>query len=197
MNSHAALALAALVLLGGCMGGLSLDGGPSQVGTTPGQNSTASAATTTATDTESAQTAPSNGSANVSAVFLAEDNTTVSLEVANDPDERARGLMYRRSLDRNHGMVFVYEDAAPRTFWMKNTYVPLDMIFVSADGTVLNVEHATPQPNASGGELARYHSEGEAKYVVEMPRGFANRTGVEQGTRFVFNGTAPQTESNP
>lgn len=194
MKSHAALALAALVLLSGCLGGLSLDGQSSSVettstGETTMANSTSSGATT---DAETA----TNASANVSAIFLAEENVTVSLEVANAPDERQQGLMYRQSLPEQHGMVFVYDDAAPRTFWMKNTYVPLDMIFVTADGTVVNVEHATPQPNASESELARYSSEGEAKYVVELPRGFANRTGVEAGTQLVFNGTTPMTEAN-
>ena len=113
---------------------------------------------------------------------------TVSLEIANSPSERRRGLMYRESLPAGHGMVFVYDDAAPRSFWMKNTRIPLDMVFVSANGTVLNVEHADVQPNASDSELASYRSEGAAQYVVEVNRGFANRTGVEAGTRVEFSG---------
>ncbi|WP_158059176.1 DUF192 domain-containing protein [Halorussus halophilus] len=196
MNSHAALALAALVLLSGCVGGFSLDGGASQSETTALDGTTAMDSDSDSTTTASSQSQTGNASGNVSAVFLAGENVSVSLEVANSPDERRTGLMHRRSLAEKHGMVFVYEDAAPRTFWMKNTYVALDMIFVAANGTVVNVEHATPQPNASESELARYHSEGDAKYVVELPRGFANRTGVEAGTRLVFNGTSPTTEAN-
>jgi len=88
--------------------------------------------------------------------------------------------------------VFVYEDAAPRTFWMKNTYVPLDIIFVAENGTVLNVAHAQAQPNAPDSEVDRYSSDGEAKYVVELGRGLANRTGVGPGTELVFNDTAPE-----
>ena len=116
-----------------------------------------------------------------------ESVASVSLEVADTPGERRRGLMGRRSLARNHGMLFLFPDAAPRTFWMKNTHVPLDMIFIAANGTVRNVEHASPQPGASDSELRRYHSDGPVRYVIEVRRGFANRTGVGPGTVVRFH----------
>lgn len=125
---------------------------------------------------------------NASATFLVDGGVNVSLEVSDTPEERRRGLMGRRSLPRNHGMVFVYEEEAPRSFWMKDTYVPLDMIFIDGEGRVLNVEHASPQPGAADSELRRYGSDGEARYVVEVCRGFANRSGVGEGTRVEFHG---------
>ncbi|MFC7078948.1 DUF192 domain-containing protein [Halorussus caseinilyticus] len=124
------------------------------------------------------------------------ENVTVELEVANEREERRTGLMHRESLANDTGMVFVYESAQPVSFWMKNTLIPLDMIFVGPDRTVLNVQHASPQPNATSGELKTYPSDGEAKYVVELPRGFANRTGVGSGTKLVFEGAPPTVESD-
>ncbi len=125
---------------------------------------------------------------NVTATFVTDEgNATVSLEVADTSEERERGLMYRQSLPDDHGMVFVYDDADDRSFWMKNTYVPLDMIFVAPDGTVSNVEHAEPEPNTSTADLERYESDGPAQYVVELERGFANRTGVDAGSEIVFH----------
>lgn len=178
MKSYAAL-LVGMVLLGGCVGGLG--GG----GTTAGEGTTTTAPPTT-TDVEQV----------VNATFVVPDgeNPTVSLRVADEAEERRSGLMHRESLANDSGMVFVYPNARQVSFWMKNTLIPLDMIFVGPDGEVLNVQHASPQPNASNSELETYPSDGKAKYVVELPRGFANRTGVGPGTRLAFNGTAPTAE---
>lgn len=173
-NASLPVALAALVVLAGCSG----------VGL-PGDGTTTQEPPRT-TDVEE----------NVSAAFVVDgERVPVTLEVANAPEERSRGLMHRQSLPRNHGMVFVYGQAAPRTFWMKNTLVPLDIVFVAANGTVVNVAHADPQPNATDAELRRYSSDAPAKYVVEMQQGFANRTGVGPGTELAFNESRPTTES--
>jgi uncharacterized membrane protein (UPF0127 family) len=68
------------------------------------------------------------------------------VEVADNDASRERGLMYRRQMAANHGMLFEFPTRAPVTFWMKNTYLPLDMVFIGADGTVRGVyEHAKPQ----------------------------------------------------
>ena len=185
MNAHAALLVGALVLLGGCIGSIG------DVGSVGGTEDVASGDVPQETSTLPATT---DVEQNVTATFVVEDgeNVTVTLRVADEREERRKGLMYRQSLSNRSGMIFVYDDAAPRTFWMKNTYVPLDIIFVAPNGTVLNVAHAQPQPNASDSEVDRYSSEGEAMYVVELPRGFANETGVSPGTQLVFNGTVPE-----
>lgn len=184
MKRHGALLLGVLVLLGGCLGG------------TGGAVFGNQAETTAATNQDGTTTLPATTDAerNVTATFVGPDaqNVTVSLVVADEPDERQRGLMYRQSLPNRTGMVFVYDDAATRTFWMKNTYVPLDIVFVAANGTVLNVEHAQAQPNAPDSEVDRYSSEGDAMYVVELERGFANRTGVGPGWELKFGDSAPE-----
>ena len=67
------------------------------------------------------------------------------VEVADDGASRERGLMYRHKMPANHGMLFEFPTRAPVTFWMKNTYLPLDMVFIDSDGKVSGVyEHATP-----------------------------------------------------
>ncbi len=126
----------------------------------------------------------------VDATFLVDGEAVanVTLEVADSPDERATGLMHRESLPEDRGMVFVYGEADERSFWMKNTLIPLDMVFVDANGTVRNVEHADPPaPEASDDELATYASDGPAKYVLEMEQGFANETGIGPGAQVEFD----------
>ncbi|WP_135829878.1 DUF192 domain-containing protein [Halorussus halobius] len=225
-----ALLLVGTVLLGGCLGGVTVSGGGQAETTTEAPTAQATTLTdgsadrtstdeptttadcgrapaetrTEATADDARETsagtatttlpATTDADENVTATFLVDGcpNVAVSLLVADEPDERRQGLMYRQSLPHRTGMVFVYDDAAPRTFWMKNTYVPLDIIFVAPNGTVLNVEHAQPQPHAPDSAVDRYSSEGDATYVVELERGFANRTGVGPGSELVFDGTTPE-----
>jgi hypothetical protein len=199
MKPRAVLLVGALVLLAGCIGGIGgLSGSHPNEG---GRQTTDSLADGSAADATTATATPAPPTTTdvervVNATFVVEDgeNVSVSLRVADEPGERQSGLMHRESLANNSGMVFVYPNPREVSFWMKNTLIPLDMIFVDEDGTVLNVQHAEPQPNASTSELDTYPSDGKAKYVVELPRGFANRTGVGPGSKLVFNGTAPTAE---
>lgn len=97
--------------------------------------------------------------------------------VADTPAERREGLMNRSAVPLD-GMLFVYQDAGVRTFWMKHTRVPLDMVFIAGNGTVVNVERAVPEPGATSDELARYRSDGPVRYVLEIPAGDAARHGI-------------------
>jgi uncharacterized membrane protein (UPF0127 family) len=188
-----AVVVVSLVALAGCgaPGGqaTSTPGSRSATPTAPAGDATATDATATEEPTPTPTPAPT-GNATASATFRdgGESLATVRLEVADSPSERRRGLMNRTALPENYGMVFVYEDAEVLSFWMKNTLVPLDMIFVAPNGTVLNVEHAATQPDADADELRTYRSAGPAQFVVEVERGFANRTGVGPGTTVAFEG---------
>ena len=105
----------------------------------------------------------------------------VGVEVADNPASRARGLMYRQSLEPNSGMVFVFQTEAEHTFWMKNTYILLDMIFVNAEkkvvGVVANAEPLTEDARTVGVP---------SKYVVEVNGGFAAVHGVVAGIDAAF-----------
>ena len=99
-----------------------------------------------------------------------------TVEIADTPALQARGLMFRRELPRDTGMLFVYDAEATVTMWMKNTYLPLDMIFIAADGSIINiVERTVPlstQIISSGGP---------ALAVLEINGGTASRLAIAVG----------------
>ncbi|HSV92063.1 MAG TPA: DUF192 domain-containing protein [Desulfobacterales bacterium] len=113
------------------------------------------------------------------AEFLRPDGApraSLAVEIAETPESRARGLMGRALPDYLGGMLFIFETAEIQTFWMRNTPGSLDMIFVDAAGTVLNVAAATtPMSDQT------YSSSGPARYVVEARAGFAERFGIRRG----------------
>lgn len=112
-----------------------------------------------------------------------ESNAFLEVEVADSPGEREKGLMYREELPIEKGMLFVFPDEDYRGFWMKNTLIPLDIIFVDAEGRIINIEEAYPEPNTSGENLTIYRSERPAKYVIETNSSFTERNNVEEGDR--------------
>jgi hypothetical protein len=104
----------------------------------------------------------------------------VTVEVARTDEEHERGLMFRKELAEDAGMLFVFPEAAPRTFWMKNTLLPLDMIFIDEAGVVAGVvrdaEPLTLAPRSPGPDVA-------ARWVLEVRGGWAARHGVAPGAR--------------
>ena len=110
----------------------------------------------------------------------------ISYETAATEEERARGLMFREELDENHGMLFVYEEEENRSFWMKNTLILLDIIFLDSNKTVINIEKAYPEPETPHSELRRYKSEEPAQYVVEVNQNFTERNEIGKGDRVEF-----------
>lgn len=98
------------------------------------------------------------------------------VEIADSAAERRRGLMYRREMDEDWGMLFIYPDEAPRSFWMKNTLIPLDMVYIAADGRLVSiVERAEPM------SLQGRPSEGPARFVLELNGGEAAEAGLKPG----------------
>ncbi len=105
---------------------------------------------------------------------------TFMVEVAVTPEEREVGLMYRRSMPADHGMLFDFGKSDEIAMWMQNTYLSLDMVFVAADGRVRRIERAT-QPLST----RVIPSEGPVRYVVELVAGAAERIGLKPGDRVV------------
>ena len=99
------------------------------------------------------------------------------VELADDDAERQRGLMFRESLAADRGMLFDFGSAAPRSFWMKNTLAPLDIIFIGEDGRVQNVGAGIPFSEAP------VPSAGSARYVLEINAGLAAKLGVQPGDK--------------
>ena len=101
----------------------------------------------------------------------------VAAEVASTPDQRSLGLMYRFSLPADHGMLFVFPEPQPLAFWMRNTYIPLSIAFIDAEGRILNVAEMEPRSDAT------HPSRGEALYALEMRKGWFAERGVAPGAR--------------
>jgi hypothetical protein len=100
------------------------------------------------------------------------------VEIADDDAERARGLMNRESLPDDRGMLFQFEEEAERAFWMKNTLIPLDILYISADGRIVSIARETTPFSE-----APIPSYGAAKGVLEIRGGRAAELGLEPGDR--------------
>lgn len=103
-----------------------------------------------------------------------------SVEIADDRDEQTLGLMFRRLLEPDHGMLFIFPNEAPRGFWMKNTRIPLDIMYFNS--TLELVSFVTAQPCRTEA-CPTYPSAGPAQYVLELNAGKASELGLEPGDR--------------
>jgi uncharacterized membrane protein (UPF0127 family) len=100
------------------------------------------------------------------------------VELAVTPEETSRGLMFRRELPDGRGMLFDFKTEQELGFWMKNTYIPLDMIFIRADGTIRRIA-ANTEPLSE----RTVPSGGPARFVLEVMGGTARRLGIEPGDK--------------
>jgi uncharacterized protein len=111
---------------------------------------------------------------------------TFAVEMALTPEEQAKGLMFRRELPEGQGMLFDFQREQPATFWMKNTYVSLDMIFIRADGRILRIaENTVPLSETL------VPSGGPVRAVLEVVAGTAAKLGIAPGDRVahpIFSG---------
>lgn len=104
----------------------------------------------------------------------------IEVEVAETPREKEVGLMYRRSVPEGTGMLFPYDAAHDVTMWMRNTYVPLDMVFIRADGVIRRIEART-EPFSE----RVVSSQGPVTAVLELAGGAAERLGLKPGDRVI------------
>ena len=112
------------------------------------------------------------------------DGTHVHLELALTEEEKQLGLMFRDTLPSDHGMLFIFDADGPLEFWMKNTFIPLDMIWISAAGEVVDV-HANVQPCAFD-PCPNVAPSRPGRAVLEVNAGFASTHGVRPGVLLVF-----------
>ena len=104
----------------------------------------------------------------------------IRVEIADDQAEKERGLMFRESLPDDQGMLFVYPTQATRSFWMRNTLIPLDIAFIDPDGLIVDIQQMQPQTD----ELTT--SKHPAMYALEMNLGWFEANGVQVGERLEF-----------
>lgn len=102
------------------------------------------------------------------------------VELALTPAQQAYGLMNRKSMPKDYGMLFVFQTDAHRSFWMKNTLIPLDMIFIKNDGTIGHIhENAIPH------DLTPVLSQGKARAVLEINGGVSSKLGIKPGDKVI------------
>jgi uncharacterized membrane protein (UPF0127 family) len=113
--------------------------------------------------------------AELPAVELSAGVYLIRAEVADNPGARMQGLMHRRSLAQNAGMIFVFEEAAIHCMWMKNTLIPLSVAFLDAQGAIINI--ADMQPHSEQSHCAAR----PARYALEMNKGWFAQRGIKAG----------------
>jgi len=112
---------------------------------------------------------------------------TFEIELADTPQSRADGLMFRNELAPNAGMLFDFQEEREVSFWMRNTFIPLDMIFVAVDGTVMNI-HANARPQDETAIPSRF----PVRFVLEIPGGRSAEIGLKVGDKMVHPLVAAQ-----
>lgn len=116
---------------------------------------------------------------------------TITVEIADSDEKRARGLMFRKSLPENQGMLFVFDSERELSFWMKNTLIPLSIGFFDKDKKLVDVQEMEP---AIAAEMfpRTYKSRKPAMYALEMEKGWFTRNGIKEGATFSFVSSGKQ-----
>ncbi len=148
------------LLVAGCGGSVSDSTAPSGGGEPNG------AETTTASELRTVTIDSSKG-----------EEVEVRVEIANSPHEQARGLMGRTALAEDRGMLFVFPDEEMRSFWMRNTLIPVSIAFMDSEGQIVDLQDMKPLDD----KPPQYVSAEPARYALEVNRGFFEKRGVEVG----------------
>ncbi len=110
----------------------------------------------------------------------------LKVEVADTPEARAHGLMLRRNLPDNAGMLFVFEEEQRWGFWMKNTLIPLSIAFVDRYWKIVDVQDMAVAPDPQKGPFTIYEARAPARYALEVRQGLFRKYSVGVGTRILF-----------
>lgn len=131
---------------------------------------------------DSPDSSQNDGFSEAHVVFTGSDGQEAELkvEVARTGPERAQGLMNRDKLDADSGMIFIWDDPTLGGFWMKDTYIPLSIAFISADGTIVDIQDMQPL------DLANHMPKASYIYAVEANQGWFAEHGIKAGDRAEF-----------
>lgn len=111
---------------------------------------------------------------------------TIYAELADTPVKRAQGLMFRDHIAHDRGMLFTFAEAQPWTFWMKNTKIPLDIIWMDGTKKILHIEHRVPICTRTDDNCPQYRSNEGAMYVLELGAGRAAALQLKRGLKLNF-----------
>lgn len=110
----------------------------------------------------------------------------IQVEIADTMKKRAEGLMYREHLAKDHGMLFTFDQAQPWTFWMKNTKIPLDIIWMNDKKQIIHIARNVPICTRTDDGCPQYQPNDPATYVLELGGGEAERLKLERGSKLQF-----------
>jgi hypothetical protein len=143
----------------------------------PARRSAAAAAAATLIVLASAAVAQSGPQPRLPTVDLRAGMHVIKAELAVTPEQQATGMMFRKEMNGNEGMLFVNEVKSPRCFWMRNTLVPLSIAFIDDDGTIVNLADMQPRDERS------HCSKQPVRFALEMPQGWFGKRGIKPGFR--------------
>jgi uncharacterized membrane protein (UPF0127 family) len=119
--------------------------------------------------------------------ILTPDGKTILAEVADTTEERARGLMYRQSLPTGHGMLFTFSEPQLWTFWMKNTRIPLDIVWMNREKRIVHIERNVPACSRQDDGCPQYQPTEDALYVLEVGAGQSEALHLNRGVKLQFD----------
>lgn len=131
-----------------------------------------------------------SGCASASGPWVEIGGERFTVEIADDDAERARGLMFRDTLADGSGMLFIHESESPQAYWMKNTRIPLDILYFDDDRKLVSQQRGVP-PCSAGNNCPSYPSDQPARYVLELNAGEAARLKLEDGAELTFGKGIP------
>jgi len=121
--------------------------------------------------------AAQDGPQQLPSIKLSTGMHVLNVEVAQTPEQHQIGLMFRKTMPTNDGMIFVFDRPGQQCFWMKNTLLPLSVAFISDDGAIANIEEMRPQT------LDSHCSTKEVRFVLEMNEGWFTKRGIKAGMK--------------
>lgn len=115
-------------------------------------------------------------------LIFTKNKEKLTIEIADNDEETTQGLMYRRTMPDSCGMLFIFPNSEPRNFWMKNTYLSLDILFLNESKKIVTI-----QANRIPFSEEQIPSYQDAKYVLEVNAGYCKRKGIEKGDMIEFS----------
>lgn len=123
---------------------------------------------------------PISNTANLKVINI--EGTEINIEVAKTNEERSKGLSNRTSLGEKNGMIFVFEKGEKPSFWMKDTKIPLDILWIKDNKVILINKDVQPEPNKMDYELKKYPAPSGIDYVLEVNSGFSDKYNIKAGS---------------
>ncbi len=117
-------------------------------------------------------------------IQTSKENIIISIELADSEQEREKGLMFRKSLEEKSGMLFVFDQEQVASFWMKNTLIPLDILFINNQKKIVAIERNVPPCQKDSCPL--YSASEKVKYLLELNSGFADMYNVQVGDSIYY-----------